>query len=163
MQPLHGRADLFANCCTQDRVASIEALRHNYPARDVIRTQQLGRCDSEHAKAEPRRLAADEVAIAAFKPGASTRSIIIKALKAASLRGSQLRPHIGAMHLDLTDEETAALTKELHDIVESDRYPFSLRIGTLRGILAKLRPEPVRKPVPPLKHYEPPRFIRHRG
>jgi hypothetical protein len=42
--------------------------------------------------------------------------------------------------------------KELHDIVESDRYPFSLsrshlrcspRIRTLRGTLAKLRPEPV--------------------
>jgi hypothetical protein len=32
------------------------------------------------------------------------------------------------MHLDLTDEETAALTQELHDIVENDRYPFSPRI-----------------------------------
>jgi hypothetical protein len=32
------------------------------------------------------------------------------------------------MHLDLSDEETAALTQELHDIVESDRYPFSPRI-----------------------------------
>jgi hypothetical protein len=29
------------------------------------------------------------------------------------------------MNLDLTDEEAAALTLELHDIVESDRYPFS--------------------------------------
>jgi hypothetical protein len=29
------------------------------------------------------------------------------------------------MHLDLTDEETAALIKELHDIVENDPYPFS--------------------------------------
>jgi hypothetical protein len=57
------------------------------------------------------------------------------------------------MHLDLSDEETAALTKELHNIVENDRYPFSLsrshlrcspRIRTLRAILAKLRPEPVR-------------------
>jgi hypothetical protein len=27
------------------------------------------------------------------------------------------------MHLDLTVEEAAALTQELHDIVESDRYP----------------------------------------
>jgi hypothetical protein len=52
------------------------------------------------------------------------------------------RPHIGAMHLDLSDEEAAALTQELHEIVENDRYPFSLRIRTLRGILAKLRSEP---------------------
>jgi hypothetical protein len=29
------------------------------------------------------------------------------------------------MNLDLTDEETAAPTQELHDIVESDRYPLS--------------------------------------
>ena len=40
----------------------------------------------------------------------------------AALRPS---PHIGAMHLDLSDEEAAALTQELHDIVENDRYPFS--------------------------------------
>jgi hypothetical protein len=49
-------------------------------------------------------------------------------------------------HLDLTDDEAAALTQELHDIVENDRYPFSPRIRTLRAILAKLRPEPVRNP-----------------
>ena len=55
------------------------------------------------------------------------------------------------MHLDLTDEETAALAQELHDIVENDRYPLSPRIRTLRGILAKLRPEPVREPLPPPK------------
>jgi hypothetical protein len=61
------------------------------------------------------------------------------------------------MHLDLTDDEAAALTQELHDIVENDRYPFSPRIRTLRGILAKLRPEPVRKPLPPPKVYSPPR------
>jgi hypothetical protein len=53
------------------------------------------------------------------------------------------------MHLELTDEETAALSGELHDIVESDRYPFSPRIQTLRAILAKLEPEPARVPLPP--------------
>jgi hypothetical protein len=52
------------------------------------------------------------------------------------------------MHLDLSGQETAALSQELHDIVESDRYPFLLRIRTLRGILAELRPEPVRQPLP---------------
>jgi hypothetical protein len=60
------------------------------------------------------------------------------------------------MHLDLTDEEAAALTKELRDIIENDRYPLSPRIRTLRAILAKLRPEPVREPLPPRKVYAPP-------
>ena len=61
------------------------------------------------------------------------------------------------MHLDLSDEETAALIHDLGDIVENDRYPFSPRIRTLRGILGKLRPEPVREPLPPPKVYAPPR------
>jgi hypothetical protein len=61
------------------------------------------------------------------------------------------------MNLELSDEETATLTQELHDIVENDRYPFSPRIRTLRGILAKLRPEPVREPLSPPKVYAPPR------
>jgi hypothetical protein len=60
------------------------------------------------------------------------------------------------MNLDLTDEESAALTQELHDIIESDKYPFSPRIRTLRAILEKLRPEPVREPLPPPKVYAPP-------
>jgi hypothetical protein len=42
-------------------------------------------------------------------------------------------------HLDLTDDEAAALTQELHNIVENDRYPFSPRIRTLRALLGKLR------------------------
>ena len=60
------------------------------------------------------------------------------------------------MNLDLTAEETAALTQELHEIVENARCPFSPRIRTLRGILAKLRPEPVREPLPLPKVYAPP-------
>jgi hypothetical protein len=66
------------------------------------------------------------------------------------------------VHLDLTDDEAAALTQELHEIVENDRYPFSPRIRTLRGILAKLRPEPVREPLAPLKVYMPPSKGRYR-
>jgi hypothetical protein len=58
-------------------------------------------------------------------------------------------------HLDLSDEEAAALIKELADITGNDRYPFSARIQTLRPILAKLRPEPVREPLPPPKVYAP--------
>jgi hypothetical protein len=59
-------------------------------------------------------------------------------------------------HLELSDEEADALAQELHDIVENDRYPYSPRIRTPRAILAKLRPEPARKPLPPLKVYAPP-------
>jgi hypothetical protein len=60
-------------------------------------------------------------------------------------------------HLDLSDEEAAALIKELADITGSDRQPFSRRIQTLRAILAKLRPEPAREPLPLPKVYPPPR------
>jgi hypothetical protein len=66
------------------------------------------------------------------------------------------------MRLDLSDDEASALTRELHEIVENDRYPFSPRIRTLRAILGKLRPEPAREPPPPPKVYEPPRFVRGR-
>ena len=64
------------------------------------------------------------------------------------------------------------LTQELHEIVENDRFPFSLsrshlrcspRIRTLRAILAKLRPEPVREPLPPLKVYALPSKGRYRS
>jgi hypothetical protein len=61
------------------------------------------------------------------------------------------------MNLELTDEQTEALIRELSRIVENDRYPFSPRIRTLKEILAKLRPEPAREALPPLRHYEPPR------
>jgi hypothetical protein len=52
-----------------------------------------------------------------------------------------------SMNLDLSDEESAALTKELNGITRNDRYPFSERIRTLKAILAKLTPEPVREPL----------------
>ena len=61
------------------------------------------------------------------------------------------------MKFDLSDEQAAALTKELSDIIENDRWPFSPRIWMLKSILAKLRPEPVRQPLSPVKHHEPPR------
>jgi hypothetical protein len=60
------------------------------------------------------------------------------------------------MHLELTDEQTEALIRELSQIIENDRYPLSPRIRVLRDILGQLRPEPVRQPLPPLQHYEPP-------
>ena len=61
------------------------------------------------------------------------------------------------MMLDLTDEETDALARLLSRTIDDDRYPLSPRIQNLKGILAKLRPEPVHEPLPPLKHYEPAR------
>ena len=39
------------------------------------------------------------------------------------------------MNLDLSDNETAALTEELDDITRNDRYPFSERIRTLKAIV----------------------------
>jgi hypothetical protein len=61
------------------------------------------------------------------------------------------------MTLDLSDEETAALTRLLSNTIDADRYPLSPRIQTLKAILGKIRPEPVREPLPPLKVYAPPR------
>jgi hypothetical protein len=66
------------------------------------------------------------------------------------------------MSLNLSEEEAAALTQELRNIVENDRYPFSPRVRTLSAVLNKLSPEPVRKPLPPPKVYAPPSKGRHR-
>jgi hypothetical protein len=38
------------------------------------------------------------------------------------------------MNLDLADEESAALIRELDRIIEDDRYPLSPRIMTLKAI-----------------------------
>jgi hypothetical protein len=63
-------------------------------------------------------------------------------------------------HLDLTEEEAAALLKELDGLIDGDRYFLSPRIKTLKAIRAKLRPEPVRELVPPPPNvYAPPRAI----
>jgi hypothetical protein len=43
------------------------------------------------------------------------------------------------MNLDLTDEETAVLLKELDNIMEGDRYFLSQRIKTLKAIRAKIK------------------------
>jgi len=52
------------------------------------------------------------------------------------------------MQLDLTDEEIAALARLLTNTIDADRYPLSPRIQTLKGLLAKIRPEPPRGPLP---------------
>jgi hypothetical protein len=60
------------------------------------------------------------------------------------------------MMLDLTEEETDALARLLSRTIDDDRYPLSPRIHTLKTVLAKIRPEPVREPLPPPKVYAPP-------
>ena len=57
---------------------------------------------------------------------------------------------------DLTDEETWPV-RLLRGAIDGERYPLSRRIRTLKAILAKLRPEPPREPLPPPKVYAPPR------
>ena len=59
------------------------------------------------------------------------------------------------MHLDLSDEQTAALLAELDHIIDGDRYPLSPRIQTLKAIRAK--PYPVAEPLAPTltKRYRP--------
>ena len=62
------------------------------------------------------------------------------------------------MNLDLTDDEAAALLRELDGLIDGDRYFMSPRIKTLKEIRAKIRPEPAREPLPPPpKQYAPPR------
>jgi hypothetical protein len=56
-----------------------------------------------------------------------------------------------------TDEQAAALERELRRIIDDDRYPLSPRIQMLREIRNMIRPEPKREPRPEWKRYDPPR------
>jgi hypothetical protein len=73
------------------------------------------------------------------------------------LRAEQSRAHIGAMSLELSDADITILADLLKRTIDDARYPLSPRVTRLREILAKLRPEPVREPLPPRKVYAPPR------
>jgi len=64
-------------------------------------------------------------------------------------------PRLGVSPATLYRYIPAARTAESSQMFE--KYPLSPRIQTLKAILAKIRPEPVREPLPRLKHYEPPR------
>jgi len=67
------------------------------------------------------------------------------------------------MQLDLSDDETAALLRELDHIIDGDRFPLSPRIRILSAIRDKLRPPPpAHEPLPPPKVYAPPRAGRRR-
>ena len=61
------------------------------------------------------------------------------------------------MNLDLSAEEAAAVVALITRTISDNRYALSRRIRTLKAILAKLRPEPVREPLPAPKVYAPPR------
>jgi hypothetical protein len=61
------------------------------------------------------------------------------------------------MSLDLSAEEAAAVVALITRTISDNRYALSRRIRTLKAILAKLRPEPVREPLPAPKVYAPPR------
>jgi hypothetical protein len=62
------------------------------------------------------------------------------------------------MILELTDEETAALLRELNNLIDGDRFQFSARVRVLKAIRAKIQPEAAREPLPPPpKQYAPPR------
>jgi hypothetical protein len=52
------------------------------------------------------------------------------------------------MSLDLTEEETDALATLRRRTIDDDRYPLSPRIQLLKGMLGKIRSEPVREPLP---------------
>jgi hypothetical protein len=72
-----------------------------------------------------------------------------KAIRRRGLPAIGKRPHLQVMTtLDLTYEETAALTRLVADAIDRDRYPLSPRVQTLKGILGKIRPEPAREPLP---------------
>jgi len=77
----------------------------------------------------------------------------------AGLAAFDKRTHLPVMMLDLTQEETDALASLLRRTIDDDRYPLSPRIQTLKAILAKVRPEPAREPLPPPKVYAAPRAM----
>jgi hypothetical protein len=60
--------------------------------------------------------------------------------------------------LPLSTDEKTALVAALKRLVDGDRYPLSPRVRTLEEILRRLEPpKPTPAPLPPRKHYEPPR------
>ena len=60
--------------------------------------------------------------------------------------------------LPLSGDEKLALVAGLKRLIDEDRYPLSPRVQTLTAILARLQPpKPAPVPLPPRKHYEPPR------
>jgi hypothetical protein len=52
---------------------------------------------------------------------------------------------------------SAVFAALLRRTIADDRYPLSPRIRVLQAILDRIEPPLVREPLPPLRHYAPPR------
>ena len=65
-------------------------------------------------------------------------------------------------NLELSDEEAVALIRELDQLINRAKYPFSDRVRTLSAILARLKPEPPQDPPKPRRVYGPPSHGRYR-
>jgi hypothetical protein len=63
--------------------------------------------------------------------------------------------------IDLTDEEHAAVARALRKAIDEDQFPLSPRLKSLKSALAKLAPQPAKKPLPPPP--KPGRVIRGNG
>jgi hypothetical protein len=66
------------------------------------------------------------------------------------------------MQPDLSDEDISDLAKLIKRAIDASRYPFSSEVSRWKELLGKLRPEPVREPLPPPRVYEPPSRGRYR-
>src|SRR5260370_16992885 len=80
------------------------------------------------------------IPLSSFRPGANVHRV--PPVAKGRLAATGYPPYLEAMNLELSDEETAALTQELHNIVKNARYPFPPPIPTLSPILTKLTPPP---------------------
>ena len=56
------------------------------------------------------------------------------------------------MQLDLTEEESEVLLRELNAIIENDRFPLSPRVRMLRQTAAKVPGAPPEPPPPARPH-----------
>jgi hypothetical protein len=52
-------------------------------------------------------------------------------------------------HLELTEEEHAALLRLVKQSLDTDHYPLSPRLGPLKAILGRLEPPAPQEPLPP--------------
>ena len=80
---------------------------------------------SAAANQDNRQITSGEAIISTGEP--------ISGSPASAFATSTLDPISGAMHLDLTDEESAALAQELHEIVKNARYPSFSVVADERG------------------------------
>ena len=71
--------------------------------------------------------------------------------------------HARGIALDLSDDQKLALIALLTRAIQSDRYPSSPRVRTLKNILVKLDTRPLEQPYPAPNAYAPPEGTRTRA